>query len=368
MRIFVITVLTSLIFTTIGSAKSVEMTSAQIYFSQGEYHKAIEFYEKAIADMEMAIAEAEQKGKSNKGAEKNLCQAYYEIGQCYQTLRDYEKMSDYFTKSLGINDKYNNEIADIREELWIKFFNEGVPLFNEGKYEDALDKFIMVAIIDPGNMSGLKQRGLCHLQLKQYDEALKDFEEVIKLDTEGEDVGVRINRANILYLKELKDEAAAAYEEVLTMDPENGEIISRLAMIYQEQGQSRKAIGMYEQALKRKPDDSNLYFNLGILYFHMEDFDKAIESFNKVVEMNPGDVESLMNLVNSLWKIELYGQAIPYLEQVVEIETENINAWQFLFVAYTKEAEREGIKESLRKELITKGKEAYDKYKELSEK
>ena len=326
--------------------KSVNMQSAEIYYSQGEYNKAIEFY---LAE----IAENPQNAT-----------AYFELGRCYQMKYEYVKMSEAYDNSLKISDSYYNDIYDEREELWVKFYNEGVPFFNDQKYEEALDYFNKAVIVDPTNIEGYKERGMCCLQLSNeaedperkaelIEKAIADFKQFIGMDTEAEDLAVRINLANIYFQNDRFDEAVPAYQAVMELEPDNITAISQLALIYQERGDSEKSIEMYEKVLKTKSDNPNLWFNLGILYFQMDEFDKAKASFDKVLEINPDDVETLMNLISSLWKVEMQKEAIPYLERVVELESENVMAWQFLFVAYTKA------------EQIDKANAAFKKYKEL---
>jgi len=163
MRYFAVSAAVVMMLISLASAKSVELTSAQIYFSQGDYHKALEFYKTAVTDLENEVAEAKALGKRDKKAEKNLSQAYFEMGQCYQKLYDYKLMSEYFDKSMGVNDNYVNKILDAREDLWIKFYNDGVPLFNNEDYQGAFEKFNTAVIIDPYNVAGLKQRALIHI-------------------------------------------------------------------------------------------------------------------------------------------------------------------------------------------------------------
>ena len=386
-----------------ASAKSVELVSAQIYFKQGDFHKAIEFYLKAIEDMEAKIAEAKAQGKQNKNAEKDLSLACFEIGQCYQQLQDYQAMSRFFDKSLAVDDKFLDKILDTREEFWVEFYNAGVPLFNQREYEKALAKFNLAVIIDPTNMQGYRQRGMCYMQMDDFESAILDFRKYLELEAlenVPKDLAVRVDLGNIYYIKynhsreelqaardkiaagetvnesqlqdlkksqnEFFDKTVNFYKESLLIDPENVPIISRIGLMYQEMGDADKAVEMYNQALLKNPTNSDLYFNMGILYFHMDKFDKAIESFNKVVEMNPNDVESIMNLVNSLWKVEMFGQTIPYLERVVALDAKHLQAWSLLSVAYVKEATKEGISETLKKEYLQKAQRANNKYKELS--
>ena len=371
MRNFVIPFLLVFLVINFASAKPMEMTSAQIYMGNGDFPKAIEFFKQAIEALKEEVNIAEEKGKKDKKALKNLATCYYELGVCYQNTGDYYAMSENFDNSLSINDKYYNKIFDIRDALYRDFFNQGVEPFNEGDFETAIEKFTLVIVIDPENLGAFKQRGLCYLQIKEYDKALEDFYKVIELEKIFEvtevDVALRKNIANIYYSQKKTDEAMMAYEEALQLDPTDTHIIARMAMMYQNKGNSKEAVEMYDRAIAENPEDTNLWFNRGILFFNMDQYEEAIKSFNKVIELDPNDVESIMNLVNSLWKADLFGQAIPYLEKVVSIDPNKIDAWQFLSVACIKESAREDIDDTKRKELVKRGSEALKKFNELKD-
>jgi tetratricopeptide (TPR) repeat protein len=265
---------------------------------------------------------------------------------------------------LEYGDKYYTEILETRKDLWIKFYNDGVPLFNDKKYSEAVTFFELALLIDPENIDGFKERGLCYVMMSTLekdsikakeleDKALSDFDYIIARDPEGKELPIRINKASIFYRNGQYDKAEPVYLEILKFDPQNIDAISKLALIYQNAGESEKAIEMYDKVTKTNPNNPDLWFNMGILYFQMGNFAKAQESFDKVLDMNPNDVETMMNLVSSFWKAEMYKEAIPYLERVVAIEPMNVLAWQFLSVAYAKNGE------------TTKANEAFKKYKEL---
>ena len=326
--------------------KSVNMQSAEIYYSQGDYDKAIEFYTAEVVDNPLND------------------EAWFELGQCYRLKNNYVKMSEAFDKSLEASDGFYDDIVAEREDLWMKFYNEGVPYFNEQQYEKALLYFENAVIVDSENREGYKERGMCCLQLSNAEadsanksellhKAINDFKTFISMDEEGEDLTVRINLGNIYYKNGWDEEAIKIFQEVLKLDPENLSAVSQLATIYRERGDSEKAVEMYNRILNTQAENPDLWFNLGILYFQMENFEEAKKSFDKVLEIYPDDVETLMNLVSSLWKAEMETEAIPYLERVTIIEPDNVAAWQFLFVAYTKVGE------------IEKANAAFKKYKEL---
>jgi len=384
MRVLLISILLTALLISLCPAKSVELSSAQIYRSNGDYLKALEFYRLAAADYENKITELKAQypdpkdfEKKATGDMKNLTIAYYEMGDCLKQLGEYQEMNQCFTNSLKYGDKFVNEILDIRDELWVKFYNDGVPIFNEQKYEQSLEFFEKAVMIDPTRIDGFRERGNCYLQLAQTEsdsmkkadllqKAAADFDKVIANDPKGEELIVRINKANMYYKMGNYNKAIPAYQDVLKFDPENLGAISQLAMIYQEQGEEEKAVEMYNKVLKTKASDPDLWFNLGILYFNMGKFTEARSAFDQVLKINPNDLETLMNLVSALWNAQMQAEAIPYLEHIVQIDPQYTEAWKFLWAAYGKMAEREGITDKERNEYIKKVKDAYDHYKALT--
>ena len=86
-----------------------------------------------------------------------------------------------------------------------------------------------------------------------------------------------------------------------------------------------------------------------------ENYEKAIEYFNLVLQQDPNDFEANMNIGNAKLKMEKWEEAVPFLEKTVEMKPDNINAWEFLGVAYVRAGQTE------------KGKEAFDKAESLKE-
>ncbi len=384
MRYLLISILSAALIAPICGAKTVELRSAQIYYSQGDFPKAIELYKLAIVDYEQHISDMRAQNpdstsfqKKAKDYFKDLSLAYYEIGDCYRVLGEYKNMTESFNKSLEYGDKYINDILDVREELWVKFYNEGVPLHNEQKFAQALPLFETAVMIDPENIDGYRERGNCYLQLANAEKdsvkktellgkAEADLNEVIANDPEGKELVVRINLANMYYKMGDFDKAVPAYEAVLKYEGENIGAISQLALIFQERGEDQKAVDMYTKVLKTKSEDPDLWFNLGILYFNMGKFVEARAAFDNVLRVNPDDLETLMNLINALWSAQLQTETIPYLEHVVQLDPTSTEAWRFLVAAYGNIAKNEKLSDKERQESTKKANQAYEKYKALT--
>ena len=336
--IAVIGLIMAVIFAGCGGT-TVEKRSAGIAFDRGDYMEAIELYEESLQ------------------TNPEDAQAWYELGLAYRYTDQYKKMSEAFDNSLAISDRYYNDIYDVRDELWVDFFNKAVPMFNEKEYEEACKYFDLAVIVDPENPLGYKERGLCYLQMGKIEQAVEDLTMVIEADTAGAEIEARYTLANIYYRQKDYDKAVPLLKDVLEENPQDIQAISKLALIYQDQGKSDEAVELYETVLKTKQDDPDLWFNIGILYFQMERYEQAGDAFEKVYEINPNDTESLTNLTYALIQAEMFAEAIPYLEKLTEMQPENPEPWRNLAVAYAKTDRAQDANEALKKYKALSGDE-----------
>ena len=71
--------------------------------------------------------------------------------------------------------------VDARAEERSKNFAEGLALFNNKNYEEAIKKFRRVTELDPEGYAGYEDLGICYFFLNQYEEAMKYFDKVLTL-------------------------------------------------------------------------------------------------------------------------------------------------------------------------------------------
>jgi tetratricopeptide (TPR) repeat protein len=121
------------------------------------------------------------------------------------------------------------------------------------------------AAIQSGNFSavGLASafnfRGMAYDANSQYDQAIQDFNEAIKLDPSFEQAFN--NRGNA----------------------------------YDERGQYDRAIQDFDEAIKLKPDYAHAYNNRGVSYDHKRDYDRAYQDYNKAIELDPNYAAAFTN-------------------------------------------------------------------------
>jgi tetratricopeptide (TPR) repeat protein len=112
------------------------------------------------------------------------------------------------------------------------------------------------------------------------------------------DEAYAFNLLGIIKLRESDLEAAIdALKKAVHLNT-NPELLSNLALAYQESGVIEKAMSLYDQALKIEPRYINALFNQHGLWLDQGHIDNAIRNLQKILHINPSDDEVMYLLLH----------------------------------------------------------------------
>lgn len=136
--------------------------------------------------------------------------------------------------------------------------------------------------------------GLAYNATKQYDKAIKDFNEAIKMNPKLEEA---YNNLGLTYCDAgMLTDAVKTLEQAIKLNPKMDKAYYNMGNTFAKAGDYNKAIDWYNQAIAIKPDYGDAYNNIGNSYAAMKDYAKAIESYKKVIEINPRNSKVLYNI------------------------------------------------------------------------
>ncbi len=143
---------------------------------------------------------------------------------------------------------------------------EGVKLHDEGKYEEAIEKYSEALKIDKKSSLVNYEMGYSYYALKEYDKAIKYLNKVIKKNT-----------------THVKD----AY------------IVKGSALDYDKK--AKEAIKVYEEAIEKFPDEYLLYFNLALTQYQNGYKEYVEDNLIQAIALNPSHPTSnfLLGLVKA---------------------------------------------------------------------
>jgi len=182
--------------------------------------------------------------------------------------------------------------------------------FQEGRWDKAIGEFKRLVALDPEDLSARNmladaygKKGLMKEAYEEYAYAAEGYnkraegekshaiyKKMAKLEVGNLDAAQQ-KKQRVISLMVRGDsaneqgnyeEAAAAFQEVVNIDPENWDVVAKLAELFARMGKNKEAAAQY--------------FAVAKSYQEIRLFKKALVLFQKVVEMEPSNVDARLSL------------------------------------------------------------------------
>jgi len=173
---------------------------------------------------------------------------------------------------------------------------KALTLWVEGKFTDpkkAIEYLNNAIKLQPGNYYYVL-RGVAYTDLGQYQRAIADYTEAIRLKPDDADEAY-YNRGFAYDKLGQYQRAIADYNKAIRLRPDYARAYSNRGSVYQELGQLQRAIKDYNQAIRLKPDYPDTYYNRGNAYRNLGQLQRAIEDYNQVIRLQPDDFDAYNN-------------------------------------------------------------------------
>jgi tetratricopeptide (TPR) repeat protein len=117
----------------------------------------------------------------------------------------------------------------------------GLAFAEKGEYDRAIADFDEAIRLDPNDAHSFRYRGIAYYDKADYDRAIADFDEAIRLDPK--DTKAYANRGFAYHVKGQHDRAIADIDEAIRLDPRNATFFAVRATMYIAKGDHDSAIG-----------------------------------------------------------------------------------------------------------------------------
>ncbi len=181
------------------------------------------------------------------------------------------------------------------------FLSRGLQLFNEQKYENALTEFEKVIKNDPLNKEAYYYQGLTFLRAEKYSEAITPFKKVLELDPKYS--GARRN-LGIAYLNlQFNDLALQDLTKSIDQDPQDASAYFYLGRVFQQKEQYQESLIYFQTVLTLDPDLEQIaLFQIGLAYVQLGQKEDAKLALTLALEKDPQSniAEEVENRLNEL--------------------------------------------------------------------
>ncbi len=168
------------------------------------------------------------------------------------------------------------------------------------RFQDARAQLEKLATRHPDSSEIHKRLGDVENELGERPAAIEDFRKAHQLNPT--DFNAALGLAVLLESAGDTEQARAAYEDALKIDPENAQALNNLAYIKAEQGVDLdRALGLAQRALQRSPNDPNISDTLGLIYIRKKLTGPAVEVLRDLVTRVPENPSFHFHLAMALY-------------------------------------------------------------------
>ncbi|WP_374548974.1 tetratricopeptide repeat protein [Flavobacterium sp.] len=241
---------------------------------------------------------------------------------------DYEKKSG---KKI-----YTDDIMETITSYKPEIVNLAVALSNAKRYNEAGDVLNSLYLLDKKDTDKLFYSASLYVNGKDYDKALKGYEELKKINYSGESTlyfatnktskqEEQFGNANErdLFIKSGSHEKPRDEK----VPSKRGEIYKNVALILMEQGKTNEAKSAITEARKMNPDDDSLILTEADLYLKLNDFDTYKSLVNEALAKNPNNADLVFNLGVISANAKKIDEAKTYYKRAIEIDPKYFNAY-----------------------------------------
>ena len=188
--------------------------------------------------------------------------------------------------------------------------------------------------------------GIARLLNKQYSEAaavlentltvIRDTENTPRHPTEIADLKVQSHyNLGVAYYHDGKiEQAIAAYQTAIQLEPSFAEAYGGLGVIYWRTGDLDAAIRHCQKAIKIAPENIEFHQNLTQIYWQKGMYDRAAIGYRIILELNPSDENALHHLGIILLSKQEYHEAVSCFQKVLQRNPNNVLTHGALGTAY----------------------------------
>ncbi len=131
------------------------------------------------------------------------------------------------------------------------------------------------------------------------------------------------------------DQAAEQYKQALKISPNFEEALIGLGLVYEQLGDSPRAIKVYESAIIVKPLFIQPRINLAHLYQNLEKDDLAFREYHEILKIDTENEESHYQLGVLNTKKKRYPTALDFFYKTLEINNNHAEAYYNIGVIYS---------------------------------
>jgi len=164
-------------------------------------------------------------------------------------------------------------------------------------------------------------RGNALFEEKRYEEAVDVFEAL--LDKHPYAYILNKNIGNCYFAREKYDLAEQYYLKILDKEPGNVDAILLIGNCYANRGQGEKALEWYAKIEFDRIDDPIVLYNVGTNYYNSSKFEEALKYYRRAIEIKEDFLDALYQLGLTYLTLGSYSESISAFEKYLKLDPDS---------------------------------------------
>ncbi|MDZ7814749.1 MAG: tetratricopeptide repeat protein [Planctomycetota bacterium] len=317
------------------------LTSAKLKRETDSYREELgkkqrEFIEKSKTDLagEMDNFKEDLRRKTDQEI-KSLTQKaeLAELAQLnYQRVQPPTSYSDEFKKGIAALNRsdYYTAIAHFSNAIEntpssAAYLNRGNAKFELGRHEEAIKDYDEAIRLDPKYAAAYNNRGAANVKLGRHKDALSDYDEAIKLDPKYA-LAYR-NRGNAKFELDRYEEAIKDYDEAIKLDPKYSSAYNNRGNAKLELGRHEEAIKDYDEAIKLDSKNAYAYNNRGAAKAALGRHEEAIKDYEEAIKLDRKYAFAYNNRGNAKLELGRHEESIKDYDEAIKLDPKYADAY-----------------------------------------
>jgi len=173
-----------------------------------------------------------------------------------------------------------------RNQAVISYFNSGIALMDQFKFEEAVQEFNKLLELDGKVLPAWVNLGIAYFYGQHYPEALAAFAQALKLDPE--EIHAHFVSGLIYINQDQVEQATAAFKAVLRQDSQDVSSNYYLGRLLMRTREYEEALSYFRTVIRNEPYNASAYYNLATALSRLrrtEESREAMDRFRQLQEL-----------------------------------------------------------------------------------
>ena len=167
-------------------------------------------------------------------------------------------------------------------------------------------------------------RGNALQKLDRHEEALAAYDQAIALDPGAADAFN--DRGTVLQYLQRYDEALASYDRAATLRPDDARVCYNQGTALLNLGRHEEALTRYDRAISFDPLHADAHMNRGLALQRLQRYEESLSDYDKALALNPGWADAYNDRGTALQSLQRHEEALVSYGKAAVLKPESADA------------------------------------------